>query len=144
MGSITVHHGDDRNSTIDIQFTDVNSHRPITFKDNSNFIIGSLGEDGAIFASDLKSDEDDDEDDDDLEALDGLNMSERTKQAVRRDRKNREAKKDNSDPTGSTIYFHRFETFSSIAQKDWVVTLPDGELALGAATGEGWAAVMTR
>mmetsp|Transcript_52005 Transcript_52005/g.125459 ORF Transcript_52005/g.125459 Transcript_52005/m.125459 type:complete len:1141 (+) Transcript_52005:91-3513(+) len=141
IGSITVHQGDDRNSTIDIQFTDVNSHRPISFTDNSNFIIGSLGEDGAIFASDLKSDDDDD--DDDLEGLDDLNMSERTKQAVRRDRKNREAKKDNTNPTGSTIYFHRFETFSAIAQKDWVVTLPDGERALGAATGEGWAAVVT-
>jgi hypothetical protein len=89
----------------------------------------------------LVEDNDDDDDDDDLLDQVGVpGLSETTRQAVKKSRRNQ---KDTNKPTGSTIYFHRFETFAALREKDWYLTLPNGERALGCATGEGWAAVMT-
>jgi hypothetical protein len=142
MGAITLLRGDDEvnnRNTVDITFTDSGMRRPISFTDNQNFIVGSLGEDGGIFASDLQRDDDDDDDDD--VGITGL--SERTKAAVRKQKRGG-GNKDQGQPTGSSIYFHRFQTFSSVREKDWYLTLPDGERVLGSACGEGWAAVMTR
>jgi chromosome transmission fidelity protein 4 len=137
IGSVTFLRGQAgiNRSTIDIHFTDSAFRRPVSFTDNMGFILGSLGEDGGIFATDLAEDEDIDEEDDDM---DGLNVSAATKAAVKRSRKGPSNK-----PTGSSIYFHRFETFGSLRDKDWYLTLPDGERALGCASGEGWAAVVT-
>lgn len=143
IGSITILHGDGElnlRNTIDINFTDSAYKRPISFTDNMNFIIGSLGEDGAIFASDLQ--EEDDDDDSIEENLDELQMSEKTKQAVKRSHKKRGNK--SGKPMGSSIFFYRFETFGSLRDKDWYLKLPDGERVLGSACGQGWAAVMTR
>lgn len=145
IGSVTLRHsdGDDitnfRN-TVDIHFTDSGVRRPISFTDNLGFILGSLGEDGGIFATDLVEDDDDDDDDDLLDQVGVPGLSETTRQAVKKSRRNQ---KDKSKPTGSSIYFHRFETFAALREKDWYLTLPNGERALGCATGEGWAAVMT-
>jgi chromosome transmission fidelity protein 4 len=108
-----------------------------------DFILGSLGEDGAIFASDLTGDDDDD-DDEDGKIVDGLNMSERTKKLLKRSLKRRMNKGDGRQPTGSKVYFHRFETFGAPRDKDWLLTLPDGERVIGCACGEGWSAVVTR
>lgn len=140
IGSITLRRDDtgEGRSTVDINFTDSGFRRPVGFTDNLGFILGSLGEDGGIFATDL-ADEDDDGSDDLLnDFVPGL--SEKTKLAVR----NSQRKQDPNKPTGSSIYFQRFETFGSLRDKDWYLTLPNGERALGCATGEGWAAVMTR
>ena len=134
MGALTLLHGDDRN-TVDITFTDSAYKRPISFTDNMNFIIGSLGEDGAIFATDLQMDEDDDGS---LDGLDDLNMSETTKRAVRKSQK-----KGGSKATGSTIFFYRFTSIGSLREKDWYLNLPVGERVWSTATGEGWAAVAT-
>ena len=142
MGSVTLMQSENSRNTIDINFTDSESRRPISFTDNINFIIGSVGEDGGIFASDLQ--DDDDDDGDDMDGLDDLNMSERTKQAVRADRKKGRKGDGNAKPTGSSIFFYRFETFGPARSKDWYLTLPDGERVLGASCGEGWSAVMTR
>lgn len=38
-------------------FTDTLSSRPVSFRDNMNFITGSLGYDVAIFASDIMEDD---------------------------------------------------------------------------------------
>ena len=46
--------------------------------------------------------------------------------------------------TGSCVYFQRFNTFGPVKNKDWVLTLPEGEKVLGCATGVGWNAVVTR
>jgi len=174
MGSVTLLQGDhqrntNRNSnantnTIDIRFADSGFHRPISFTDNINFILGSIGESGGIFASDIKEDDDDDDEDfysDDEQVLDDVNVSERTKQAVRRDRRKRSKKgagggsagggngngngNGNSRPTGSSIFFYRFETSGLVHRrtKDWHLILPDGERVLGAACGDGWAAAVT-
>jgi len=134
VGAITILHGDDRN-TVDISFTDSAYKRPISFTDNMNFILGSLGEDGGIFATDLQMDDDDDGS---LDGLDDLNMSESTKLAVRKSQK-----KGSNKATGSAIFFYRFETIGSLREKDWYLTLPVGERVWGAATGAGWAAVAT-
>lgn len=136
IGAITMLQGD--RNTIDITFTDSAYKRPISFTDNVHFLLGSLGEDGGIFASDLQ--DDDDDNDADMDDLDGLQMSERTKQAVKESHKKRKDGK----PTGSSIFFYRFETFGNIREKDWYITLPDGERVLGTASGEGWAAAMTK
>lgn len=136
VGAATLRRGDDR-STVDINFTDYGVRRPITFTDNLGFILGSLGEDGGIFATDLV--EDDASNDDPLvNAASGF--SEKTREAI----KNQLKKQDPNKPLGSTIYFHRFETFGALRDKDWYLTLPSGERALGCATGDGWAAVLTR
>lgn len=143
MGSVTILQGDDQRNTVDITFTESAVRRPISFTDNLNFIIGSVGESGGIFASDLQEPNDDIFDGDDIDGLDELNMSERTKQAVRRDRRKRDKGSDNSRPTGSSIFFYRFESIGNKRNKDWHMILPNGERVLGAACGEGWSAVMT-
>lgn len=142
IGSITLLQGESgvNRSSIDINFTDSAYHRPINFTDNMGFIIGSLGEEGGIFATDL-ADEDAIEDDEELgEVVEGLAISKATKAALKRSRKGKDG---SSAPTGSSVYFHKYETFGNPRQKDWYLTLPDGERALGCACGEGWAAVMT-
>jgi len=143
IGSVTLLQGDNNRNTIDINFANSAFKRPISFTDNINFIIGSIGESGGIFASDTKDDED--MDDEDMDGLDELNMSERTKQAVRRDRRKRSKNSESSKPTGSSIFFYRFEMSSLVNRrnKDWHLILPDGERVLGAACGDGWAAAMT-
>lgn len=134
IGVLTLLHGDDRN-TVDITFTDSAYKRPISFTDNMNFILGSLGEDGGIFATDLQLDDDDDAS---VDGLDGLNMSENTRRAVLKSQK-----KGGSKATGSTIFFYRYTSIGSLREKDWYLNLPVGERVWGAATGEGWAAVST-
>lgn len=134
VGALSVRQTDLGRSTVDIDFTDSAFRRPVSFTDTIGFILGSIGEDGAILASDIP-DDDDDEDHDIGEVVDGLKISETTKAALKKSRK--------KDTNGSTIYFHRFETFASNRDKDWYLTLPAGERVLGCATGEGWAAVAT-
>ena len=123
--------------SVQVDFTDSGFRRPISFTDNSGYILASLGEDGGIFATDVAHDEDNgagDDFDDDV-----LGLSDMTKQAVKRSQR----KSDLTKATGSTLYFLRFETFGNVREKDWFLTLPSGERALGCATGEGWAAAMT-
>jgi WD40 repeat protein len=146
IGSVTLLQGELglSRSNVDIHFTDSAFRRPISFTDNMGFILGSLGEDGGIFATDV-SDEDDLDDGEDDDFGDVVNnMSEATKAAVKRSQRNRMSKEGGSKATGSSIYFHRFETFGALRDKDWYLTLPAGERALGCACGEGWGAVITR
>jgi chromosome transmission fidelity protein 4 len=135
-GAMSVRETDPGRSTIDIDFTDSAFRRPISFTDTVGFILGSLGEDGAILASDVP-DTEEDEDNDLGDVVDGLRISETTKAALKNSRKKSTA------TNGSTIYFRRYETFASNREKDWYLTLPAGERVLGCATGEGWAAVVT-
>lgn len=144
IGSVTLLQRGNNRNIIDINFADSAFRKAINFTDNINFIIGSVGESGGIFASDTK---DDDEyiDGEDIEGLDQFNMSERTKQALMRDRKKREKDSEYSKPTGSSIFFCRFPTSNLVNRKtkDWHLILPDGERVLGAACGDGWAAAVT-
>jgi chromosome transmission fidelity protein 4 len=143
IGAVTLLQGElgMSRSTVDIDFTDSAFRRPISFTDNMGFILGSLGEDGAIFATDVTDDDDMDGNvDNDLDDVVN-NMSEATKAAVKRSQRSREG---GAKATGSTVYFHRFETFGALRDKDWYLTLPAGERALGCACGESWAAVVTR
>ena len=80
-----------RDSVLDITFKDSASRTSITQKDPHGFIVGSLGEEGGIFATDLK-DGDDDSDDEDL------GVSETVKNLI---------KKSSGAYSGSTVYFHR-------------------------------------
>jgi chromosome transmission fidelity protein 4 len=135
IGSVILRHDQDSRNTVDIHFTDSAFRRPISFTDNQGFIIGSVGEDGGIFATDLDDEEDGEANE---ELLVGL--SERTRQLVQRSSRR---VRDSNKLTGSKIYFHRFETFAALRDKDWHLTLPSGERAMGCAVGKGWAAVMT-
>ena len=101
------------------------------------FIVGTLGDEGAMFASDLQEEEEDDDEEDDF----GLGlMSDVARKAMRRSRK----KSSSTNSGGSQIYYYRFETFGRSSDKDWVMALPDGERAMGCATGDGFGAVITR
>jgi chromosome transmission fidelity protein 4 len=142
VGAVTLLHGEDNTrNTVDISFTDSAFRRPISFTDNINFILGSLGEDGGIFASDLQQEE---EHDDEMDEIVGdLNVSERTKSLLKKSQRKR-MNKDPNKPMGSSVFFYRFETFGSLRDKDWYLTLPDGERVMGSACGEGWAGVVTR
>lgn len=143
IGVITSREGSSLN-TIDISFSDSASHRPVTFKDNLDFILGTIGNEGALFASDVM-DDDGEVDATIKDALDGLNgMSDATKDVVKRSERRKKEGSALGRPTGSNIYFHRFETFGPVRDKDWSLTLPDGERVLGCASGEGWNAVVTR
>ena len=110
MGTITTMQLDGRNS-VSIQFHDAGFRvkSNVNFTDTMGFILGSLGKEGGLFATDLP--EDDEEDDDELRGVvDGLQISEQTKVALKKSTKGNKA-------VGSTIYFHRFETFSSVRDK---------------------------
>ena len=122
---------------IDFSFVDSASRRPASFRDPYNLIIGAFGEEGGLFASDLREDDDDDGFGDDL--FNG--MSDTTKAVVKKSGRRNIGKKDRA--TGSNIYFHRFETFGSAKDKDWHLALPEGEQAVGCASGKGWNAVAT-
>ena len=145
MGVLTLRPDVDNqgNNLVDISFHDnsglAGGRRPITFTDNVGFIVGTLGDDGGLFASDLMEDEEDDDEFDE----DGLTagLSEATRKAVKRAQKKLNG---NDSAKGSSVYFHRFETFGKPSDKDWVYALPDGERVLGCATGKGWCGVMTR
>lgn len=144
IGSVTLLQGENNRNIIDINFADSAFKRPISFTDNINFIIGSIGESGGIFASDTKEDEE--MGGEEIDGLDEFNMSERTKQAVLRDRRKRAKNSEASKPTGSSIFFYRFHTSKLVNRKnkDWHLILPDGERVLGASCGDGWAAAVTR
>lgn len=136
IGTAIWHRGeDDIRDSVDITFTDSAFSRPMRFTDTVGFIVGSLGEDGGMFCTDVAHvDDEDDPDKQDLaEVVAGFRMD--------ATKANLNKKKSGA---GSTIYFHRFESFGSLREKDWYLTLPDGERAVGCATGEGWAAVITR
>ena len=141
-------HGiDSNNNLIDIAFLEtaglVGGRRPITFTDNVGFIVGTLGEEGALFASDILEDDEDDDDDDDFDDDFGVGvMSEVARKVAKRSQK--KSREKGGGTRGSSVYFHRFETFGRNADKDWVIALPDGERVLGCATGSGWGAVITR
>ncbi|KAL9180611.1 hypothetical protein ACHAXT_011064 [Thalassiosira profunda] len=134
--------GAGENNLVDISFHEsaaaTGGRRPVTFTDNAGFIVGTLGEDGGLFASDLQEDPDSDDDED--YALGGR-MAGVIAAAKRREK--RYNKKKGGGARGSEVYFRRFATFGRAADKDWVVALPDGERALGVATGKGWGAVIT-
>lgn len=144
VGSITLISDDmGHRSTVDINFTDKAFRRPVSFTDNQGFILGSLGDDGAIFATDVAQDDDDHLNDDEDDVMHGLSFSAQTKAALRKSQKQR-MRQGSAAAKGSSLYFHRFETFASLRDKDWYLTLPDGELVLGCACGQGWAAAVTR
>jgi hypothetical protein len=131
-------------NVVDVAFHEtaglVGGRRPINFTDNLGFIVGTLGEEGALFASDLmEEEEDDDFDDGEFDNL-GV-MSEAARKAAKASRRK---KKREDSGKGSQVYFNRFETFGRNADKDWVVGLPDGERVMGCATGKGWCGVITR
>lgn len=130
---------DGSHRTIDFSFTDSASNRPISFRDPYNFIIGTFGEEGGLFASDLMEDVDEEDiGDDDL--LQG--MSDATRAIVKKSRRRKNGLKSDK-ATGSTIYFHRFATVGAVADKDWTLALPEGERVNGCASGAGWNAVTT-
>lgn len=142
-GIITTRADDTGNSIIDISFTDIISTKPVSFRDNMDFIIGSLGDDGAIFSSDIM--EDDFADDDVRETVEELGfLSDVTKSNLKRSNRNKRTGGSNEAFTGSCIFFYRFETFGSVKDKDWQISLPSGERAVGCACGEGWAAAVTK
>eukprot|EP00804_Cyclotella_cryptica_P016909 CCRYP_001865-RA/>CCRYP_001865-RA protein AED:0.05 eAED:0.05 QI:78/1/1/1/1/0.75/4/1399/978 len=135
---------DSQYNLVDVAFHEtaglVGGRRPINFTDNLGFIVGTLGEEGALFASDLMEDDDDDDDLDDEEFHDLGVMSEAARKAVKLSRRK---KKREDSGKGSQVYFNRFETFGRNADKDWVVALPDGERVMGCAAGRGWCSVIT-
>jgi len=136
----------EENETNGLNLVDITFHetaglaggrRPASFTDNMGFIVGTLGDEGAMFASDLQEEEEDEDEEDDF----GLGlMSDVARKAMRRSRK----KSSSTNSGGSQIYYYRFETFGRSSDKDWVMALPDGERAMGVATGDGFGAVITR
>jgi hypothetical protein len=108
------------------------------------FIVGSLGDQGGIFASDLM--EDDDEGLSDDEDMAGVSEKVRGELLKEKKQKRREARMKNAKEGqygGSDVYFHRYDSFGPAATKDWKVTLPRDEVVVCAATGLCWSAVLT-
>ena len=145
--------GDSASNIVTIERADVvsQSNRSSCFTDTLGFVLGSLGEEGAVFTTDVMDGSHGDDDCDahgeaNIDSIDCLKMSEHAKAMVKKIQwqsmtKSRDR---NKKQTGSRIYFRRFETFASAHNKDWCRTLPDGELVLGCACGQGWVAVATR
>jgi len=132
IGTVTSRNSDNAVNHIDIAFADSATRRPVSFKDNVGFLLGSLGEDGALFASDIDAENDDMDDDSDFNG-----MSDRVRDRIKNEKRRK------AGYSGSNIYFHRFESFDAQKDKDWNLTLPDGERVLGCACGNGWCAVVT-
>jgi len=141
VGVITSRHNDYK--SIDISFTDTTANRPVTFRDPMNFVLASLSEQGGLFATDLMDNNEDEDGDNDMHDLEALNgMSEATKAIVKKSRKKNDTNRSDRY-TGSCIFFRRFETKNSNKEKDWQMTLAEGEKVLCCATGDGWSAVAT-
>ena len=146
VGVATIREAEDNpesRNLVDITFHDSSGlsggRRPQTVSDNSDFIVGALGEDGAMFASDMPEEEvAQDDDDDDLETPRFLSAA--TRRAVKQGKQSKKGKK----KKGSSIQFNRFETFGRVNEKQWNVDLPEGERVLGCATGSGWGAAITK
>lgn len=139
---------DKSENAVDITFVNnFAQRRGISFPESMGFILGSLGEEGAIFASDLVQDDEEEDEDDPIEGnfheLDDMNqLTESTKKKIRQARKSEKTGTKES-VMGSRIFFYRFETFGPAKDKNWNISLPTGERVLGCACGEGWAAVAT-
>jgi len=124
--------GGDGNNVVDIAFHETaglaaGGRRSVTFTDNLGFIVGTLGEEGGMFATDLVEDDDEYYDGEDEDNFAGLGvMSAIARKAMRRSRKVKR-KAGGGGAGGSSLYFYRFETFGRNANKDWVMVLPDGE-----------------
>ena len=151
VGVVTLRNNESEENDTSMNLVDITFHetaglvggrRPATFTDNMGFIVGTLGDGGAMFASDLQEEEDDEDDDEDDEFV-GLGvMSDVARKAAKSAAKKK--KMGSTSSGGSNVYFYRFETFGRNADKDWVMALPDGERVLGCATGAGWGAAITR
>eukprot|EP00584_Thalassiosira_punctigera_P002193 CAMPEP_0172533418 /NCGR_PEP_ID=MMETSP1067-20121228/6134_1 /TAXON_ID=265564 ORGANISM="Thalassiosira punctigera, Strain Tpunct2005C2" /NCGR_SAMPLE_ID=MMETSP1067 /ASSEMBLY_ACC=CAM_ASM_000444 /LENGTH=1269 /DNA_ID=CAMNT_0013318063 /DNA_START=140 /DNA_END=3949 /DNA_ORIENTATION=+ len=148
VGVVTLRSDDDEGADSNLNLVDIAFHetaglvggrRPVTLTDNVGYIVGTVGDEGAMFASDLLEDPADSDDEDDVDDEGGLDAV--VIRAIRRDRRRR--RKGTTGAGGSRVHFHRFETFGRMADKDWSAGLPDGERALGCATGSGWGAVIT-
>jgi len=112
VGNIVSQNLGDHN-VIEIEFADV-SRRPIRFTDHYRFNMGSMAEEGAIFAS---------------ATLDEINPDKGDKQV------------ENKDEERSTVFFRPFANYS--AKNQWLYTLPKKEGALCVAVGARWTAVAT-
>lgn len=143
IGSATILEGEDDVNTVDIHFTDSAFKKSISFTDGVGLILGSIGEEGGIFASGLQNtDDDDNEAGNDIDDF-GWKMSEQTKAAVRRDQKKNRKDKESSEPTGSQVLFYKYESLENKRFPIWSINLPDGEEVVGASCGIGWSAIMT-
>ena len=129
-----------RGSSYDVVFRDSGLRRNVTFDSVEDFTIGSLGSRGCVMATDPQDEDDDDAIEEevnvDVENV-GVEVSDRVKESIKRDRKGMRRSGGTSNPTGSTVMFHRFETFGPTTGKDWEITLQSGEGVASAATGEG-------
>ena len=133
IGTVTHRRESHDENVVDINFIDAAVRRPISFPESYGFIIGTLGEDGGMFATDLEDDDDDDYDYNDHDEWKGFQMSDRVKKIIRQKK----------DKAGSRVFFHRYDTFGALKEKDWSLALPSGERVLGCACGSGWASVVT-
>ncbi|KAG7356256.1 minichromosome loss protein Mcl1 related protein [Nitzschia inconspicua] len=143
IGSATILEGEEDVNTVDIHFTDSAFKKSISFTDGVGLIIGSIGEEGGIFASGLQNGDDEDDVGNDMEDFGGWNMSEHTKAAVRRDQKRNKKGSDNGEPKGSQVLFYKYESLENKRFPIWSINLPDGEEVVGASCGIGWSAVAT-
>jgi len=125
-----------RSCSYEVQFRDSGTRRNVAFSHETDFIVGSLCDRGAIFASDVLDDEVEEEVQEEIEAA-GADVSDLVKESMKRDKINADRKRREGRSTGSTVHFHKFETFGPTSTKDWTVNLPGGERVLAAATGEG-------
>jgi hypothetical protein len=146
VGSATILEGEDDVNTVDIHFTDSAFKKSISFTDGVGLILGSIGEEGGIFASGLPNMDDDEVNDDvnDADNFCGWKLSEQTKAAVRRDQKKSKEDVKDSEPKGSQVMFYKYDSLESKRFPIWSINLPDGEEVVGASCGIGWSAVITR
>jgi chromosome transmission fidelity protein 4 len=134
-----------RHCYIDIEFRDSAFRRCISVVDaKQGIIIGSLGPDGAIFATDKYEDFDDEDLREEIRAAKASGASNTVINALVKEKKKRKHHDgEEAAFTGSVIHFHRYSTFGPVSTKDWDLTLPAGERVVTAATGDGWASVCT-
>mmetsp|Transcript_10364 Transcript_10364/g.21332 ORF Transcript_10364/g.21332 Transcript_10364/m.21332 type:complete len:999 (-) Transcript_10364:60-3056(-) len=125
-----------RTSSYDVQFRDSGTRRNVAFSHETDFIVGTLCDRGALMASDVLEDEIEEEIEEEIEQAGG-EVSERVKESMKRDKINADRKRREGRSTGSTVHFHKFDTFGPTSTKDWTITLPGGERVLTAAAGEG-------
>jgi len=132
---------------LDVEYDDANGDkRSLTVPSDTGkpFIVGSLGDQGGIFASDLMDDDDEDmSDDEDMQGVSAALKNELKKEKTQKRREARAKNAKEGQYGGSDVYFHRFDTFGPSATKDWKVTLPRDEVVVAAATGMLWSAVVT-
>ncbi|GMH92124.1 hypothetical protein TL16_g12254 [Triparma laevis f. inornata] len=132
-----------RQTSYDVTFNNSGLRRGHTFSRAESFIVGSIGEEGCLMATDVEDEMEEIEEEVEQQLSGVTGVSDKVREQMKRDKREQMARERSNSSKGSTIFYNRFQTFGPSSTKDWTLSLPQSERVVGCATGTGWSAVLT-